>query len=71
MEQSNERGVAERREALFEDLAELGIGAGVCVPAFVVYTPPRTARGDQAAAHAMKELRPLLAKLARRRSILR
>lgn len=71
MEQSNERGGAERREALFEDLAELGIGAGVCVPTFVVYTPPRTARGDQAAAHAMKELRPLLAKLARRRLILR
>ncbi len=59
------------RGELIEDLAAFGVGAGVMVPPFVVYTPPRTARGDRAAARALDELRPLLSKLARRRRVIR
>jgi len=63
---SEERAGEGSRDFLAADLAEFGIGAGVLVPPFVVYNPPRTARNDQAAAAAMRELRPLLSKLARR-----
>jgi hypothetical protein len=59
------------RGELIEDLAAFGVGAGVMVPPFVLYTPPRTARGDRAAAHALNELRPLLNTLARRRRVIR
>ncbi|MFL9888945.1 hypothetical protein PQR66_38400 [Paraburkholderia agricolaris] len=59
------------RTELIEDLAAFGIGAGVMVPPFVLYTPPRTLRSDQAAAHALDALRPLLNKLARRRRVIR
>ncbi|KVX62745.1 hypothetical protein [Burkholderia stagnalis] len=64
---SEERADEGSRDFLAADLAEFGIGAGVLVPPFVVYDPPRTARTDQAAAAAMRELRPLLLKMARRR----
>ena len=56
---------------LIEDLAAFGVGAGVLIPPFVLYAPPRTAHGDRAAAHALDELRPLLNKLARRRRVIR
>lgn len=59
------------RMELIEDLAALGVGAGVMVAPFVLYTPPRTLRSDQAAAHALDALRPLLDKLARRRRVIR
>ncbi|PRH10750.1 hypothetical protein C6T60_02165 [Burkholderia multivorans] len=59
------------RDFLAADLAEFGIGAGVLVPPFVVYNPPRTARTDQANTAAMRELRPLLAQMARRRWVIR
>lgn len=59
------------RGELIEDLAAFGVGAGVMVPPFVLYTPPRTANGDRAAARALDELRPLLNKLARRRRVIR
>jgi len=68
---SEERAGEGSRDFLAADLAEFGIGAGVLVPPFVVYIPPRTARTDQAAAAAMRELRPLLSKLARRRRVIR
>ncbi|WP_175805375.1 MULTISPECIES: hypothetical protein [Burkholderia cepacia complex] len=59
------------RDFLAADLAEFGIGAGVLVPPFVVYSPPRTHCSDHAAARAMHELRPLLAKLKRRKWVIR
>lgn len=62
---------ATARDFLAADLAEFGIGAGVLVPPFVVYNPPRTHRSDHAAARAMHELRPLLAKLKRRKWVIR
>ncbi|WP_244147207.1 hypothetical protein [Paraburkholderia bryophila] len=59
------------RTELIEDLAAFGVGAGVMVPPFVLYAPQRTLRSDQAAAHALNALRPLLSKLARRRRVIR
>lgn len=59
------------RAELIEDLASFGVGAGVMVPPFVLYAPPRTVRSDRAAAHALHELRPLLGELARRRRVIR
>jgi len=59
------------RRELVEDLAAFGVGAGVLVPPFVVYAPPRTVHADRAAARALDELRPLLDKLARRRRVIR
>ena len=59
------------RGELIDDLAAFGVGAGVLVPPFVVYAPPRTAHADRAAARALDELRPLLNKLARRRRVIR
>lgn len=59
------------RGELIEDLAAFGVGAGVLVPPFVVYAPPRTVHSDRAAARALDELRPLLNKLARRRRVIR
>lgn len=59
------------RTELIEDLASFGVGAGVMIPPFVIYAPPRTARSDRAAARALDELRPLLSKLARRRRVIR
>ncbi|HDR9032663.1 TPA: hypothetical protein QDB07_000099 [Burkholderia vietnamiensis] len=67
---SEERASEGSRDFLAADLAEFGIGAGVLVPPFVVYNPPRTARTDQAAAAAMRELRPLLSQMARRRRVI-
>ncbi|MBU9511753.1 hypothetical protein [Burkholderia multivorans] len=66
-----ERAGGGSRDFLAADLAEFGIGAGVLVPPFVVYNPPRTARTDQANAAAMRELRPLLAQMARSRWVIR
>lgn len=59
------------RDFLAADLAEFGIGAGVMVPPFVVYNPPRTTRADRAAAIAMHALRPLLTEMAKRRRVIR
>ncbi|MDR5771499.1 MULTISPECIES: hypothetical protein [unclassified Caballeronia] len=66
MDQRRDDEVCSTRELLIEDLAVLGIGAGVLATVPKLSSPPRTVESDQAEAAAMRELRPLLRDLSKR-----
>ncbi|MDR5775582.1 MULTISPECIES: hypothetical protein [unclassified Caballeronia] len=66
MDHRRDDEVYSTRELLIEDLAVLGIGAGVLATAPELSSPRRTALSDQAEAAAMRILRPLLRDLSKR-----
>lgn len=66
MNQRRDDEVCSKRDLLIEDLAALGIGAGVLAKAPELSSPSRTPLSDQAEVAAMRELRPLLRQLSKR-----